>query len=307
MCCFSRPIKSVTNTSIFARLTNRQTQYVVYQMQYDSQEQNAMILPIPTAKDASESSVKFFDFESYPNFFQDMARSFPMLNPPPVAFRADSKSAPPARTLQVHKVGKFVASVVPSVDDFRRLDPLFSIAPDVWAKIPVYSDYSFVVFKLDELAGKPHPMTFEFKTRHENQIFFPTVHIHDGEVHAEEHFDHTLYCQDQKLDAVVGRYTELPDAATQWTRSQQPASKTVKIAKSHDVVDGDLLVHRKIIQGNWRNQDVFVSTSIRAGKALSSTHNGLQIPSVVSIGAATGALSLAWFIRRRNLLRKPGE
>ncbi|MFO0939334.1 MAG: hypothetical protein U0930_01065 [Pirellulales bacterium] len=273
-------------------------------MQYDSQEQNAMILPIPTVKNASEDSVKFFNFEAYPNFFQDLARSFPMLSPPPMASRADSKLVPNEKPLQVHKVGNFVASVVPSVDDFRRLDPLFSIAPDVWAKIPVYSDYSFVVFKFDELAGKPHPMAFEFKTRHENQIFFPTVHIHDGEVHAEEHFDHALYCQDQKLDAVVGRYTEKPDPATQWTRSQQAASKTVKIAKSHDVVDGDLLLHRKIIQGNWPNQDVFVSTSTRGGKALSATFNGLHIPSVVSLGAATSALSLAWFIRRRNQLRK---
>jgi hypothetical protein len=80
-------------------------------------------------------------------------------------------------------VGNFVASVVPTVEDFRRLDPQFSISPEIWGKIPDYQDYSFVVFQLEELKGRPHPMAFEFETRHQENLFFPTVHIHDGEVH----------------------------------------------------------------------------------------------------------------------------
>ena len=49
-------------------------------------------------------------------------------------------------------------------------------------------------------------MAFEFETRLKNEIFFPTVHIHDGEVHKREHFDHTLYLQNAEFDNVVGKY-----------------------------------------------------------------------------------------------------
>ena len=40
-----------------------------------------------------------------------------------------------------------------------------------------------------------HPMAFEFPRRAPAALFFPTVHIHDGEVHETAMFDHRLYCQ----------------------------------------------------------------------------------------------------------------
>jgi len=172
MCCFSGSVESVTNTQIFGRLSGKETQFVVYQMQYESKVKTAMILPIPTAANATEDSVKFFDLKQYDRFFADLHRAFPPLTPPPTMSRAvDSKAAKPAM-LKVQEVGDFVASVVPSVGDFSRLDPMFSISPETWAKIPIYNDYSFVVFQLEKLEGRPHPMAFEFKTRHSDKIFF---------------------------------------------------------------------------------------------------------------------------------------
>jgi hypothetical protein len=39
-------------------------------------------------------------------------------------------------------------------------------------------------------------MTFSFPNANPgDDLFFPTVHIHDGKVHAVEESSHTLYCQ----------------------------------------------------------------------------------------------------------------
>ena len=63
-------------------------------------------------------------------------------------------------------------------------------------KLPQYADWGFAVFKLRKDATTVHPMAFSFPNAHPGKgLFFPTVHIHDGSVHAEEEFSHTLYCQ----------------------------------------------------------------------------------------------------------------
>jgi len=47
---------------------------------------------------------------------------------------------------------------------------------------------SVLFFHLAQGSLKPHPMTFEFESRNKN-IFFPTRHVHDGEVHPAEDFE----------------------------------------------------------------------------------------------------------------------
>ena len=66
----------------------------------------------------------------------------------------------------------------------------FSIKKEIWSKIPAYADYGFAVFQLKALSGTLHPIAFEFDTRLRDTLFFPTIHIHDGTVHAEDAFDH---------------------------------------------------------------------------------------------------------------------
>ena len=185
MCCFAKPVIDVGKTGIFGRLSGEGTQFLVYEMEYESRVPNAMILPLPTAKNATEESVNFIDLSNYKDIFKDLNRAFPAIAPPPSknATRGALDSAMASKTLEVQEVGDFVASVVPTVNDFERLDQQFVIPKKTWEKIPRYEDYSFAVFQLKELKGKPHPMAFEFKTRFEDKIFFPTVHIHDGEVH----------------------------------------------------------------------------------------------------------------------------
>lgn len=44
-----------------------------------------------------------------------------------------------------------------------------------------------------------HPMAFLFPRRDPKQLFFPTIHIHDGKLHAEADFDHALYFQLERM------------------------------------------------------------------------------------------------------------
>lgn len=302
MCIFAQPVASVSSTNIFGRLDGKGNQFVAYQMEYASASKNAMILPIPTKPGSSESSVEFINLEGYDSFFKHMDRAFPNPNPPKMAPSRGALVDSAVSNLAVHKVGNFVASMVPKLSDFSRLDPQFTIAPETWSKIPLYGDYSFVVFQLEELAGKPHPMAFRFPTRHKDQVFFPTVHIHDGEVHAREEFDHMLYCQDAVLDEKSGSYTRRSDRATGWTRSKDSASRSMQIEKSQQLVAGDLLLHRKRMRGLLQNKDVLVSV-----KSSDYPTIGWMSPSSLgnlSLAAAFGmtALPLAWIIRRRSLL-----
>ena len=93
------------------------------------------------------------------------------------------------------EVGSFVASFVPTVKDFSRLDEQFRLPDGTWDKLPAYKDYGFAVFKLKKGEQKVHPMAFEFPRADKTRLFFPTVHIHDGKVHDQAGFDHVLYCQ----------------------------------------------------------------------------------------------------------------
>jgi len=56
MCIFSQPVVSVNNTQIFARLSGKGTQFLAYEMNYESRDPNAMILPVPV-KQAADLAV----------------------------------------------------------------------------------------------------------------------------------------------------------------------------------------------------------------------------------------------------------
>lgn len=278
-------------------------QYLVYQMQFESQTPNAMILPLPVALPATEDAVRFVSMEGYGRFFVDLARGFPELAPsrswfgqlPPAA--AMTKDA---AVLQVHEVGQFVASFVPTVDDFDRLDPRFVIPRETWAKLPVYRDYGFAVFQLKELAGEPHPMALEFRSRLGNQIFFPTVHIHDGEIHELEEFDHMLYLQDPQLDPLVGAYRgpDRVDPATGWVRSRGAAESFCKVGKTSGFVDPKQLVHRVEMVGRLPNRDrIELVANQTEGIPLASAPARWWWPAGLALGGFAG---LSWLIHRRN-------
>jgi hypothetical protein len=244
MCCFSKNVDVVANTNIFARSSKDAAQFLVYSMTLSAKDDLAMILPIPVPKDSKEDDVKFINLEKYPDFFKEMNAGFP-------ADPTDgNKSSGSSRgsTIKVVEVGSFQASYVPAVKDFKRLDEAFRLPENVWEKLPQYSAFGFAVFKLKKGALNIHPMAFEFPRANPKQLFFPTVHIHDGKVHDKADFDHLLFCQRATNE-------ELP---LKWTESPKHASSFMKIDKTEGIVTAAAHVYRLPMAGSLKNQDTVI-------------------------------------------------
>lgn len=250
MCCFSRPVQSVTNTNIFARSSTGGRQYLVYSMTLSSREDLAMILPIPVPSGAPDDAVRFIDLKEYDRFFADMLRGFPQPPPPKaVALSRSASERVDSKPLPVIDVGSFEASFVPSVRDFPRLDERFRLPDTAWDQLPMYRDYGFAVFKLKKGDQKVHPMAFEFPRANPSQLFFPTVHIHDGRVHPRAGFDHTLYCQTTNGESL---------AMTEWKESFGLAEQFMKMDRVKGIVHGGSHCHMKTIRGKHKNADIVV-------------------------------------------------
>jgi MYXO-CTERM domain-containing protein len=306
MCCFSSKTE-VHGTRIFARLTPEGTQMLAYQMLYSAVAPTAMILPLPVALPADDTSVRWKSLKDYDSLFQDLDAGFPAEPPPQSLFgsRSKSASAVAAAPLPVHDVGDFVASFVPRIQDFARLDPRFVISGDVWAKIPEYADYGFAVFQLSKLSGTPHPIAFEFRSRLRDVLYFPTVHIHDGTVHAQDAFDHSLYLQDARFDARASGYSgpSAPDRSTGYVRSKSNLASFADVGRGAGLLDGSLLVHRTTMQGMLPNKDTLVSVNVAARSGSTGCGHCAVSPDMtasVSGPASLALLGLSWIIRRRN-------
>ena len=248
MCCFSRPVNSVSDTRIFARAAGKGWQYLVYSMKFQSAEDLAMILPIPSKADLGEQAIEFINLENYPKFFDDMRAAFPA----PAVTRGKAGGflgAIDKPKLKVVDVGAFEASFVPTVNDFDRLDERFRLPPATWDALPKYKTYGFAVFKLKKEDRTVHPMAFKFASAIGWRLFFPTVHIHDGEVHPKANFDHELYCQLNDVDARQAR---------DWTESAQPAGMFLDQSKLGELVDPDEHCYQRLMKGRLRNFDVMI-------------------------------------------------
>ncbi len=250
MCCFSGPVKSVSATNIFARMETGERQLLVYRMSLETDQAVAMVLPLPVAKGSTEKAVRFINLQKYPNFFDDLEVGFPvpmtrsMHGDGPMPSSAGIQSA----TLTVYHVGDFEASFVPSVKDFDRLDQQFRLPPGAFKKLPGYKTFGFAVFKLKAGVQNVHPMALEFRTDLPTRLFFPTVHIHDGQVHEEAEFDHKLYCQ--------------PSAALQlkmaeWEESPKLAGKFMDVKKSVGIITADEHCYKHELRGVLPNRDTF--------------------------------------------------
>lgn len=265
MCCFSQPIERVSDTHIFARAGNGR-QFLVYSMTYAASNALAMVLPLPVPSNPPEDAVRFINLEQYTHFFDDMRRGFP---PKVAASRSFTRSMASYEmpTLKVHDVGRYEASFVPCFDDFDRLDERFRIPADVWRRLPDYQDYGFAVFKLKDTrsprrsgllgrlfprAPQPqrvHPMAFSFPRRNPDLLYFPTVHIHDRQVHPYARFDHMLYCQP---DAELVPYLQ------GWEASFGPASRFMEIDRTEGIVAPTVPCWRRPLVGRLQNKDTLV-------------------------------------------------
>jgi len=311
MCCFAQPVVSVTDTNIFARLESDGWQHLVYQMKFQSQKSNAIILPLPVKLPAQEAnSLEFISLKGYKRFFDDLNKGFPLA---PVeskkAEKLDSRDSVAGNSiLKVHKVGDFIGSFVPSISDFERLDEQFRIPKETWDLLPSYSDYGFAVFQLRHLGGKPHPMAFKFQSRLESgkdaSIFFPTVHIHDGKVHDLEEFDHSLFLQAPSYDEACGNYKQetrlVTDPATGYVRSKWTAEHFCNIGKSKSILKGDSLVHRLEIHGLQKNRDILAKLDIPKRVKTLFGLGPIGLGSAAIVAGLAGIVGMSWFFNRRD-------
>lgn len=281
MCCFSGPVQHVSGTSIFARHLGP-AQLLAYDMRYAAANDVAMILPLPVPVGSSEHAVRFIDLSAYPQLFGDLHKAFEVPSRSVGSEGAGVLSLGAVERLVVHTVGSFEASFVPSRRDFVRLDPRFRLPDETWDSLPLYADWGFAVFKLkgshlvvegsDEdtpvraggsrinkgpRGGAPafkgsttrvHPMAFEFPTRSPDQIFFPTVHVHDGTVKPKATFDHWLFHQ-----LAPGQPQQLTLAP-----SARPVHQTVEITRTNGLVAKGSPLYRARLQGPAPNQDFWV-------------------------------------------------
>lgn len=160
MCIFSGPVKSVSSTRIFAR-NDGDRQFLVYQMVYAADSELAMILPLPVKIEKQEDAVDFINLAAYPSFFKDVDSYFPNESYSMSRGLLGTDSFNGRKSLQVHSVGDFDASYVPSLSDFVRLDPRFKLPRQTWDQIPQYADWGFAVFKLNQKQAikMPEPVT----------------------------------------------------------------------------------------------------------------------------------------------------
>lgn len=246
MCCFSRDVESVTDTRIFARDSTSPLQFLVYEMVYSASQDLAMILPIPVPARTPENGVRFISLEKYPTFFADLDSGFPKPKTSRnlLSFGGDQPAASP---LAVVEVGAYEASFVPKVADFSRLDERFRLPTTVWNMLPQYKMFGFAVFKLKKETQKPHPMAFEFPRVNPRQLFFPTIHIHDGQVHAKAEFDHTLYAQFSRGHRIAPQL---------WNESPQPAGMFMNMPKCEGLLEKGAHAYKRTIRGTQKNEDV---------------------------------------------------
>ena len=258
MCCFSGPVKFVGNTRIFARPDGTH-EWLAYSMQLSTDNENAMVLPLPTPPGSPDDAVEFVNLEDYPTIFDDIEKLFPALDTLD-DFGGVMRGAPHAAPqLKVVSVGAFEASFVPTRSDFGRLDPRFRLPDDVWGHLPAYHDWGFAVFKL-----KPgdrqniHPMAFRFPLREGKGVFFPTLHIHDGSLARFADFDHTLYLQGIEPKPTTMATRDGP-IEREWERAVDPPKTHVDLQRASNLVRADTPIYKLSIMGPYLNEDTYAS------------------------------------------------
>ncbi len=259
MCIFSQKVNQVSDTAIFARGENDGRQFLAYQMQVALAGDTAMVLPLPVRPDSSEDAVEFINLAGYPSFFNDLAKGFPV---PAAMPAAQLTTAVDSASLRVHEVGDFEASYVPTQQDWHRLDRRFRLPEVVWSAIPSYAEYGFAVFKLKaarkgwfrrgrtSTVRKVHPMAFTFPRREPARLFYPTVHVHDGQLNESAHFDHLLYAQSPGIREKT--------LEKEWRKSAGPASSFMSVELSEGMIAPELYCYRRRIWGMAPNIDVWI-------------------------------------------------
>jgi hypothetical protein len=208
MCIINYPAE-VTNTEILVS-PNRDSkrQLVVYANKVQTTHQgNAMILPVP-----NPHTVKLHDLSQYSDIFKDCARSFvdesQMMRS---LYTNSSFGVSKGITLEVHQCGSYNVSIVPSVNDFHRIDATqFQLNPAVGQILSQYyhNNFGFIVCKLRTGTSETyHPIGYSHQMIKPHTLFVPTRHHHGHEAEVISHYDHNIYSINTKSLAGNAEWT----------------------------------------------------------------------------------------------------
>ncbi len=209
MCIITAKVERVSGTNIFVCALDDGRQIVIYNNTVETPVQhNTMVLPVPNPE-----SVKFINLETYKKFFADCESSFSEPRESNYLSRSLYASASlKESTLPVYDVGSYHVSIVPSVNDFHRLDPdYFTIDPYIPNALQQKYDstFGFILCKLRKGQHSYHPLAYTHQIHKDRLLFVPTYHIHpDGTYnHIDEYadWDHTIYSVKTDLDESTSR------------------------------------------------------------------------------------------------------
>lgn len=250
MCIFSRGVRHVGATRIFAGHRDDGRQSLIYSMEVELAAPTAMVLPLPTPAGVGEDAVTFVSLADYPTIFEDLEQAFPPMFLAAGAPQGRSLNAVAAApTLVVHRVGAFVASFAPTAADLDRLDHQFRLSDAARAAVTAGRDgWSFAVVQLDSTRREHvHPIALLFPRRDPTVLYVPTTHVHGDAVPATARFDHTVYFQ--------------PDPAIAHTVPAQPShgpiERHVALTRARGLVRG-LPTFCQPLHDELVNDDVYV-------------------------------------------------
>lgn len=197
MCIFSRGVRHVGSTRIFAGHQDDGRQALIYSMEVELSAPTAMVLPLPTPPGAGEDAVVFVSLADYPTIFDDLERAFPPMYLSAGAPQGRAVAVAGSPNLVVHRVGAFVASFAPTAADLDRLDPRFRLSEAARTAVTAGRDgWSFAVVQLDSTRREHvHPIALVFPRLDPSALYFPTLHVHADALPATARFDHRLYYQ----------------------------------------------------------------------------------------------------------------
>ncbi len=204
MCIITAKVERVSGTNIFVCATDGGRQVLVYSNTVETiVPNNTMVLPVPNPE-----TVQFINLQSYKKFFADCESSFSEPRDTNYLSRSFAASASlSAHTLPVYDVGSYNVSVVPTMNDFHRLDPdFFTIDPYIPQSLQKKYDssFGFIICKLRKGQHSYHPLAYTHQIHKDRLLFVPTYHIHpDGTYnHIDEYadWDHTIYSVETDLD-----------------------------------------------------------------------------------------------------------
>ena len=179
MCIINYPVESVRNTKLFVGLNiNKTKQIVVYSNKIsNSYNNNAMILPC-----SHPNSIQFHRMDKYKTFFDDLSSNFVKHGINRKYSYGETVLCCSLNTIPVVDIGSCLFSIVPTIDDFNRIDSnYFTINNNVLEifKNEYPPDFGYIVCKLKiGVQVDYEPLAYSHILYEKNKVFIPTLHYH---------------------------------------------------------------------------------------------------------------------------------